>query len=285
MGAIRWSRGAAALLLAGVWVLAGCAEWMGNRKVRHTSSVVEYLYPGRPEASDQPTVPTLKLPMAVGVAFVPESAKAGPGGLSEEEKMALLERVTAQFKEYSFIRSIELIPTAYLVPAGGFANLDQVRTMYGVDAVALLSYDQVQHTDEGLLSVTYWTVVGAYLFKGEKNDTSTLVDAAVYHVESRKLLFRAPGTSRVQGTATPVNLSEQLRKDSRAGFEQASEGLVANLKAELERFRARVKESPQDYQVVHRPGYTGGGAVGGVEVALVAAIVGAGLWLGRGRRG
>ena len=43
--------------------------------------------------------------------------------------------------------------------------------MFGIDVIVLLSYDQVQFRDEGLLSLTYWTVVGAYTIPGEKNDT------------------------------------------------------------------------------------------------------------------
>ncbi|NIQ95366.1 MAG: rhombotarget lipoprotein, partial [Desulfuromonadales bacterium] len=69
--------------------------------------------------------------------------------------------IAADFRRHDFIGRIELIPAPYLRPGGSFANLDQIRTMYGVDAMALLSYDQVQYTDEDLLSLTYWTIVGA----------------------------------------------------------------------------------------------------------------------------
>jgi rhombotail lipoprotein len=90
--------------------------------------------------------------------------------------------------------------------------------MYNVDVVALLSYDQAQFTDEGALSLTYLTIVGAYLVPAEKNDTHTMLDAVVYDIRSRKMLFRAPGTSQIKGHATLMNLSEQRRKDSDAGF-------------------------------------------------------------------
>ena len=75
-----------------------------------------------------------------------------------------------------------------------------------------------------------------------------MLDAAVYHIPSRKLLFRAPGLSRIKGSATPVNLSEQLRADSLAGFKEASVDLVANLKVQLEEFKTKVKESPGGIQ-------------------------------------
>jgi rhombotail lipoprotein len=160
--------------------------------------------------------------------------------------------------------------------------------MYGVDVIVLLSYDQVQYTDEGLLSISYWTLVGAYVIQGEKNDTSSMIDAAVYHIPSRKMLFRAPGISQVKGSATPVNLQEQLREDSKQGFTKASENMVANLKEQLELFKEKVKESPEEYKVVHKPGYqgsTGGGSFGSFSFILLAWIGGVLLWFRRhGRR-
>ena len=121
--------------------------------------------------------------------------------------------------------------------------------MFGVDVVALISYDQVQFTDEGLLSLTYWTIVGAYVVQGEKNDTQTMLDAAVYDIKSRKLLLRAPGTSRVRHSATPINLGEELRRDREKGFEIAATNMVANLHRELELFHERVKKNPDEIKV------------------------------------
>ena len=37
-----------------------------------------------------------------------------------------------------------------------------------------------QFTDEGLASFAYWTIIGAYIIPGEKNDTHTMLDAVVY---------------------------------------------------------------------------------------------------------
>ncbi|MGH9896236.1 MAG: rhombotarget lipoprotein, partial [bacterium] len=253
------------------------------------SSVVEYLYPDKAEPVETPTIPTLSLPLKVGLAFVPEGQRKGRSGRSgepvftEKEKIALMEEVSGHFKKYPFVKAIELIPTAYLTPRGSFANLDQLRTMFGVDVIVLLSYDQAQFTDEGFLSLSYWTLVGAYLIKGEKNDTNTMMDAAVYDIPSRKMLFRAPGISRVKGTATPINLSEQLRQDSGAGFKEAAGNLVVNLEQELERFQERVKKSPEEIKVVHKPGYRGGGSLDAFAVVLLGGIAGYLLWGPRSR--
>lgn len=264
-------------------LLAGCA----SQEVHNRSSVVDYLYPRSKQEVVQPSIPTLRLPLKVGIAFVPAQFTQGSAGfwggrvgstvLTEAQKTALLERLAGHFRGYDFVGSIEVIPSAYLTPAGGFANLDQIRTMYGIDVVALVSYDQVQFTDQGLLSLSYWTLVGAYLVTGEKNDTSTLMDTAVYDIASRKLLFRAPGTSHVKGSSTPVNLAQSLREDGVKGFEDANRMMVANLDQQLTVFRQRVKERPQEVRIERTAGYSGGGALGGAATlaAVLALVAGA----------
>lgn len=264
-----------------ICVLSSCAWLYGynKRQAKYTSSLVDYLYPHE-EVVEVPTIPHLSLPLRVGVAFVPENGYR-TDGLTEKDKHDLMTRISSEFRTLPFVKEIQLIPSSYLTKEGGFTNLDQIRTMYNIDVIALLSYDQVQHTDEGLLSLTYWTVLGAYVVKGEKNDTSTMVDAAVYDIPSRKMLFRAPGTSHIKGSATPVNLSEQLRADSAKGFSLAADELVINLKTELEHFKQKVKEMPQEYAIEHKPGYTGGGSLGGWYATILLVLGGLALWRGR----
>ena len=177
------------------------------------------------------------------------------------------------FRGYDFVSDIEVISSAYLTPGGGFQNLEQIRTMYGIDVIALVSYDQVQFTDEGFLSLTYWTLVGAYVVSGEKNDTSTMLDTTVYDIQSKKMLFRAPGTSEISGNATPINLSEELRADSMQGFNLATDSMIANLDAQLSRFREKIKKNPEQIKVVEREGYSAGGAIGAVELALMLLVI------------
>ena len=260
------------IIITSVLSFTGCFPLHG-RHSRYTSSAVDYLYPNS-NVVEQPSIPRLSLPLRVGVAFVPESF-GGPiqYKLSRRDKMSLMKRISSEFKSMQFVKDIELIPTDYLTRGGGFTNLDQIRTMYNIDVIALLSYDQIQHTDEGMLSFSYLTIIGAYVIRGEKNDTNTMVDAVVYDIASRKMLFRAPGTSHINGSSTPVNLSEQLRKDSMEGFNKAADDLVVNLKEELDSFKEKVKEAPQAYHIAHKPGYTGGGSLGGAY-ALILLILG-----------
>lgn len=244
--------------------LAGCAgQQQGIR-----SSVVDFLYPDAQEVI-RPGMAELMLPLRVGIAFVPEDQSyrrgellgrpgSGYSELTAPMKADLLEQVANRFRQLDYVESIEVIPSAYLRPQGGFTNLNQIKTMYGIDIIALVSYDQVQFTHDSALSLSYWTLVGAYLFKGDKNDTSTLMDTAVYDIASQRLLFRAPGQSEVKGRSTPVNLAAELRQDSSQSFELAIADMTSNLEQELERFEQRLKERPGDVRVAQRSGGSGG---------------------------
>jgi rhombotail lipoprotein len=277
-----------------VLLIGGCAT--GTTK--HATSVVDYLFPDTKDPVVTPGIPVLTLPLRVGIAFVPSDSARGArgnqfgggfrpsdGGLSltEIKKTNLMQEVANHFKKYPFVKDIEIIPSAYLRPGGSFANLDQIRTMYGVDVIALLSYDQVQFTDEGTLSFTYWTIVGAYVIPGEKNDTQTMLDAVVYDIPSRKMLFRAPGISLVKGSATLVNQSEELRADSGKGFDDSSKEMIVNLDDQLSHFKEKVKERPEEFRVVNSPGYVGGGTGGGsidlISLLLLAGLGGYFLWM------
>ena len=268
MKTFKWSVAVAAVLL-----LAGCASWFPQGGVKQTASIVDYLYPDAKEAPQlQPTVTYLRPPVRVGIAFVPGAG--WNSGLPETEKLKLLERVKSSFSSYGYIGGIEVIPTQYLRPKGGFANLDQISRMFNVEVVALISYDQVQFNDTNVFSILYWTIVGAYVIHGDRFDINTMVDTSVFDVRSRKLLFRAPGTSQIKGSSTLAGFSERTRSARLDGYSQAVEQLIPQLQQELANFKERIK-TDTGYRVENKPGYSGGGALGGLS--LVIALVFAGI--------
>ncbi|MDM8566651.1 rhombotarget lipoprotein [Candidatus Halobeggiatoa sp. HSG11] len=226
-------------------VLASCSL---SKSKHYSSSTVQYLYPDK-KTIETPKIPSLALPLRVGAAFVPGRNIY----LTERDKIDLMQKVSKNFQQYDdFVKSIEIIPSAYLIKKGSFANLDQISAMYNIDVIALISYDQTRFTDSSLASVTYWTIVGAYVVQGERNETHTMVDAAIYDIKSRKMLFRAPGISHIKSRATLVNLSEQVRLDSIEGFKMASQDLVVNLKEQLKLFQEKVEDMPQDYKIINK---------------------------------
>lgn len=281
----RLRLGAVLVLGAALFAAAGCASFFGlsSHKSHRSSSIVAYLYPGQNDPLPPTTIPVLRLPLRVGIAFVPSGDGATGmytygSGLSEMQKRALMQRVADQFKGRDYIQSIQLIPSMYLRPGGGFDNLDQVRRMLGIDVIALVAYDQVQFTNENFLSLSYWTVVGAYVFHGNKNDTQTLMETAVYDIASRHLLFRAGGASQVSGNTAARYVADKLRADSEKGFEEATTNMIADLNTQLEDFRTRVKQSPGEVQIEHRPGYTGAGAFGPLFAGVLTLLLGVAQW-------
>ncbi len=251
--------------LAAAVLSGGCASlWQevgspGAARQGVSSSLVDYLYPGGEEPPRvEGTVPELKLPLRVGLAFVPAVSSQTPG-LSEAHKAELLGRVRDAFSAREFIASIEVIPDTYLRSRRGFESLEQVGRLYQLDVMALVSYDQVVHTDERASSILYWTIVGAYVVKGSKNDVQTFVDTAIFDIPTRRLLFRAPGVDKLSANTTLIGSSDDLRQSREESFSLAMQDMTGNLSSELDVFRERIKQD-KSVMVSHRPGYSGGGA-------------------------
>ena len=144
--------------------------------------------------------------------------------------------------------------------------------MFNVEVIALLSWDQVQFNDTRAAAVLYWTIVGAYVIRGDKYDVQTLVDASVFDVASRKLLFRAPGSSREKGSGTLASFSERSRHARDRGYEQAVDNLIPQLKTSMDDFRERLKHVAY-VKVENKPGYSGGGDIGWVGLLLASALI------------
>lgn len=279
----RWL--ATALLAALALSLTGCVGPWNSRQRHEASSVVQFLYPHKDLPFIQPEIPTLRLPLRVGVAFLPSTTGQGTSGFNEQQKTELLRRVSEQFRPLPFVQKIEIIPTTYLRPGGGFDNLDQLRALMGLDVVVLLAYDQIQTTTETEAALAYWTIVGAYIVPAQRNATSTLMEAVVYDIPSRSLLFRAPGTSTIQNHSTLIRTDQSLQQASVRSLVEASAQMTTHLADEIEHFKIRIKEDPQSVRIEHKPGYTGAGSLEGLFAALLlAALAGHRLWMTRATR-
>lgn len=106
-------------------LLSSCASMLPQGQHKHAGSSVDYLYPNakEPVQLTAESVTHLKLPVRVGIAFAPSST-GWSSGPEEDEKIKMLQEVKEAFSKYDFIGAIEIIPSAYLQPKGGFANLD-----------------------------------------------------------------------------------------------------------------------------------------------------------------
>jgi rhombotail lipoprotein len=254
------------LLMAGLMglLLTSCSSLLdigGQTRSGVSSSLVDYLYPsGEVPPNLQDSIPILELPLRVGIAFVP--SQGGRSTISEVTKIELLEKVKAEFVNREFIEHIEVIPDTYLRSSKGINGMQQVARLYGVDVLALVSYDQVAVSEDNPTSFLYWTIVGSYVIKATSNEVQTFVDTAVFDVKTARLLFRAPGLDKMSDRSTLVESTEVIRKTRDASFTAAMGSMTQNLAAELDVFRERVKQDPAVADVQWKSGSGGGGAFG-----------------------
>ncbi|MCP4980073.1 MAG: rhombotarget lipoprotein [Gammaproteobacteria bacterium] len=255
----------------GLIFLSSCSAWLSGsaKEERQTSSLVKYLYSDGHSQQHTPEAPLLKLPVKVGIAFIP-SKDTNHGGIHVKDEIELLEVVKESFIKYDYIDRIEVIPSIYLANGQGFTTLEQLSRLHDVDIMALVSYDQVSRSSLNPTSLLYWTIVGAYIVPGNSNLTQTFVDTAVFDVTTRKLLFRAPGTDKIKSYANAITVSNDARVKSNKSYHNAVVDMITNLDLELSRFKTRVKEE-KIARVEVRKGYSGGSP--GLVLLLLLALL------------
>lgn len=260
--------------------LASCTSlWQtgsGTTRKGVSSSLVSYLYPsGQQPPPYDDSVPVLELPLRIGIAFVPPQGNFDIPGFSEATKIELLDKVRTEFLDRDYISDIQVIPDSYMRGTRGFSGLEQVARLYGLDIIALVSYDQVVTSDDTKSSILYWTIIGAYFIEGSRNDVQTFVDTAVFDLATRKLMIRAPGIDKTTRKSTLVESSQELRAARTQSFDRAMADMTTNLQAELDRFELRLKEDPTVARV-DSSAMSGGSATGFVTlfVLILAALVG-----------
>jgi hypothetical protein len=98
------------------------------------------------------------------------------------------------------------------------------------------------------------------------NNCLSLLSVNHYQKEvSGSSLYQVPGFMDSSYFAEfEIALGACLRMIHVNGFFIASINLVTNLRDQLERFKAKVKEAPDNYVVEHKHGYAGGGSMGAV---------------------
>ena len=272
----RWLCVSVLVLLSGCANL-GCWPNCGSHS-RNSSSLVEFLYPHGAAPPQQNAIPQLRIPLRVGLAFLPSTESAATGGLDAAHQEELLQRIKARFSSRPFVAEIVMIPDYYLRGRGGFQGLEGVQRLYGVDVMALVSYDQVVHTDENNWSLGYLTIVGAYVLKGSRHDVSTLVDLAVVDPVSHSLVLRAGGTSTGHGNTTLIEADRTIRGAAAEGYDAATDQMIEHFDTALTKFEADVRSGKASVQVVRKnqaersAGGTAGGG-GALSWPLILALL------------
>jgi rhombotail lipoprotein len=246
--------------------LGGCADLACfsscQRHAQNSTSLVEFLYPNGAPPPVQDAQPQLHLPLRVGLAFLPSNGepRIGPDAAQKE---ALPQEIRKRFVSRKFIAEIVLIPDYYLQGKRGFEGLEGVQRLYGIDLMALVSYDQVAHEDDNRWSLGYMTIVGAYVLKGTRHDVSTLVDLAVVDPATHSLVLRAGGFDTRHGTVTLVDENRRLRETATEAFAAATQQMIDHFDGALTAFEAEVRDGKANVRVVSNHGKptSGGGAI------------------------
>jgi rhombotail lipoprotein len=273
-------RGYLSLGLVMILGLSGCADLpcfaSCQRHVQNSTSLVEFLYPNGSPPPAENAQPQLHLPLRVGLAFLPANGDTGPDAAQKE---ALMQEIRKRFVSRKFIAEIVVIPDYYLRGKRGFEGLEGVQRLYGVDLMALVSYDQVAHEDENRWSLGYLTIVGAYVLKGTRHDVSTLVDLAVVDPKTHSLVLRAGGFDTRHGTVTLLDENRRLRETASAAFTAATQQMIDHFDSALTAFESEVREGTANVNVVSNHGKPasggGGGAVDWLALLFLAPIAAA----------
>jgi rhombotail lipoprotein len=132
-----------------------------------------------------------------------------------------------------------------------------VQRLYGIDVMALVSYDQVSYRDANTWWLAYLTIVGSYFIKSTRHEVTTLLDMAVVDPASRSILLRAGGTDERHGTTTLVSEERETRESDTESFSYATDNLVENFDAALSKFESDVREGRAQVRVAKRSGGAG----------------------------
>ncbi len=270
------------LLLALALSTSGCANLMCwaqcHTQERNASSLVDFLYPNGEAPPRDNAIPELRLPLRVGLAFLPSRESAD--GLDAAHKELLLQQIRDRFSSRKFVAQIEVIPTYYLQQNQHYAGLAAVQRLYKLDLMALVSYDQVAHVDANHWSLGYLTVVGAFVLKGSTHDVSTLVDLAVVDPATPSLVLRAGGVDTQHSNSSGIRETVESRELKHSGFDRATEQMVDNFDKALTDFERDVREGRGTVRIVRNENGSGTGSGGGGGFGwLTLAVLGAGVAL------
>ncbi|MFH1027848.1 MAG: rhombotarget lipoprotein [Pseudomonadota bacterium] len=216
------------ILLACLPLCPGCAYSSSVRTNQSQSNLATFLFGGATPQRPAQKVP-LALPARVGVAFVPGDPASS--NIPETIKKEVVDAVKSQLSKHSrYVAGAQSIPTMYLSPKGGVSNLEQVAEQFDVDVIVLLGANQFQkHERNPLAAFLDLTVIGSFVIPGNTVDTSTVLEAAVYHVPSRALIFRTDGSDEKASRSTAFGSTRAAHNDAVSSIEDASGKLVVSI--------------------------------------------------------
>ncbi len=238
----------AIILMACFVFCSGCASYNnGLRTVQKQSNLASFLFSGNQPQAPAQKAPLL-LPAKVGIAFVPGDPASS--NLPDTTKKEVIEAVRSQLAKHTkYVAGAQSIPSIYLTPRGGVQNLEQVAQQFGVDVIVILGANQFQkHERNSLAAFLDVTIIGQYLIPGNTVDTATVLEAAVYHVPSRALIFRTDGANQMTSRSTHYGSSQTAQNAAASSILDASKKLVVSIGEALVGFEKFDAATAQEIQ-------------------------------------
>jgi rhombotail lipoprotein len=264
-----------ALTLSGCGILGlgGCITQCG-RSERSSTPLVQFLYGDDQHVPKRDAQVTLQLPIRVGLAFLPTRGGRPGEGPTAVERERILRAIRGNFADLPYVSEIVPVPSYYfdMSRGDGMQQLEQLARMQRLDLMALISYDQRSQTTENRRALSYLTIVGAFVMKGNHNETQTIIDLAVVEPTGRSLVLRAGGISSTANSAAAIDQTHELQKQQRVGFDQATDNLIANFRTELTDFETRVRAGTADIKVVKQERSSAGGGGGAIDPGLLLLL-------------
>lgn len=136
-------------------------------------------------------------------------------------------------KNDSFINGVLIISTSDIRDK---ISLDTIRSMYGVDILAVLSYEQDQRsTRNSFATLMDLAIIPAFIVPSIKLTTSTVVDGKIVHIPSNAIVFRASGLDERSIFSTPASTQDgQPNEESIRGLATAVSDFGNNVSKILE---------------------------------------------------
>lgn len=216
------------ILLTSLMLCAGCACGVNAYTIQRQSNLGTFLFGGNEPSRPAQKVP-LTLPARVGVTFAPGDPASA--NIPETTKKEVIESVRSQLAKHTkYVAAAFSIPPTYLIPKGGVSNLEEIARQFDVDVIVILGANQFQkHERNPLAAFMDITIIGAFIIPGNTVDTSTVLEAAIYHVPSRALIFRTDGVDEKSSRSTGVGSSQAAQNDAVSSIEEASKKLVVSI--------------------------------------------------------
>ena len=177
----------------------------------------------------------LTLPASVGIVFVHGTGYQHlPDTTLHMAADKLKEQLLANPK---FVRSVFVVANDDIKTKTSL--LERIKSLYGVDIIVLVSYQQDQRTlQSGMGRLADLTVVGSFLIPAVEIKTATIIDGKVIHIEDNSLMFKANGSDERSETSTSYSMDGIVIEESIKGLLAATANFGKSLSQTITRFEA-----------------------------------------------